>query len=374
MHKINLFLLILLTLICLLIFKVGEAQTRDIYRLSQGEKYANPSLIVNYNPLFFISVHAQPSHDINLSWWNYNRRLKFLKFQTGLFTANKDIDNYLFYGGIGLRVPLTFIFTGRWIEHPGLFISPYFDYMPVENTWNSGVSLEFKTNTLVGDKFGVSGHAFLKFARLSYLNSWYVGGGVGLGIGKTKRMAVRKPVLYFYAADSIRINVKLHFDGELTATWPPYPDKGWEVLITPKNGIVDLLEGYTYDYLFWEGDYDLDTDSLKTGFVVDKEELPKFFREKLQQIGFNAREQNDFITYWFPVLTAEKYLIYFMQNQDCKRIAEYEFSKKPDSFIRLICLFKPVHETPEGFRQQKLIPSEREGFTIVEWGGVELSN
>lgn len=48
-----------------------------------------------------------------------------------------------------------------------------------------------------------------------------------------------------------------------------------------------------------------------------------------------------------------------------------EFSKKPDTIIRILMQFKALNNYVE-VKEQKLETIRREGFTIVEWGGTEI--
>ena len=50
-----------------------------------------------------------------------------------------------------------------------------------------------------------------------------------------------------------------------------------------------------------------------------------------------------------------------------------KFSVKPDTFIRIRMIFEGLDEYRE-VKEQTLMPaSERNGFTVVEWGGTDLS-
>ena len=45
----------------------------------------------------------------------------------------------------------------------------------------------------------------------------------------------------------------------------------------------------------------------KEGFIVKGEDTAKFLEEKLEILGLNEREAEEFIIYWLPKLEANKY-------------------------------------------------------------------
>jgi hypothetical protein len=96
-----------------------------------------------------------------------------------------------------------------------------------------------------------------------------------------------------------------------------------------------------------------------------------FFEEKLAYIGMNSREITDFITFWVPILQEEHYVVKFYQQEACNQLATYNLSRTPDSFLRLYVTFEPTDEM-HVLKEQTLQPIERKGFTLVEWGGMEV--
>ena len=48
-----------------------------------------------------------------------------------------------------------------------------------------------------------------------------------------------------------------------------------------------------------------------------------------------------------------------------------EISPKPDTIIRVLMEYKPLKKYIQ-IEEQKLCSSERNGFTVVEWGGTEI--
>ena len=48
-----------------------------------------------------------------------------------------------------------------------------------------------------------------------------------------------------------------------------------------------------------------------------------------------------------------------------------ELSVEPDTLIRVLMQYKPLDEYIE-VKEQKLTTTERNGFTVVEWGGAEI--
>ena len=59
--------------------------------------------------------------------------------------------------------------------------------------------------------------------------------------------------------------------------------------------------------------------------------------------------------------------------QSKKFYENYELNviPKPDSIIRIFLSIKKL-ETTINIKEQKLVPNERKGFTVIEWGGSNI--
>jgi hypothetical protein len=180
--------------------------------------------------------------------------------------------------------------------------------------------------------------------------------------------AVFKPVLYFYPEKEMDIDIQLQPHGHFTFTYPKY-EKGWSAKISPDGNIK--IAGRNYPYLFWEGQLNrLDSKVRQSGFVVKSEETVSFLEEKLELLGLNEREMTDLITFWAPKLEQNAYnYIHFVTGEDYEQqIAQLNLSQQADTEIRIHLWYAPLEQKIK-VQEQILLPSKREGFTIVEWGG-----
>lgn len=108
------------------------------------------------------------------------------------------------------------------------------------------------------------------------------------------------------------------------------------------------------------------------GFVVKGEDSAAFLEEKLEVLGLNYKEAEEFIIYWLPKLEANKYnYIRFATLEEIEENMPLSVSGNPDSVIRVIMEYKGL-EQPIKVKEQNLTTPERTGFTVVEWGGMEL--
>lgn len=188
------------------------------------------------------------------------------------------------------------------------------------------------------------------------------------------KIMVAKPVIYLYPKVKTEIDLKLNFKGELLTTFPKY-DKNWDVIAEPNGQILDKKTNRYYSSLFWDGIIDLPEEHYKydDGFIVPKEKLTEFFIEKLQHIGLNNQETNDFIQYWLPILERNKYnFIHFLVNEKCDEIADLKVNPKPETSIRIYMEFYGL-ENFINRTEQQLPKTERKGFTLIEWGGADVS-
>ena len=48
-----------------------------------------------------------------------------------------------------------------------------------------------------------------------------------------------------------------------------------------------------------------------------------------------------------------------------------ELSVEPDTLIRVLMQYKPLDKYME-VKEQELVTPDRNGFTVVEWGGTEI--
>lgn len=205
---------------------------------------------------------------------------------------------------------------------------------------------------------------------LKKFNNITIEGGVPSFNNQGGGMFVKKPAIYLYPTKTDTITVKLDFKGQLGTTYPPYND-GWKVIAKPNGEIKNLKDNRTYSYLFWEGSYNFAPEhyDYPYGSVVAKPDLVKFLQEKLSFIGLNNTEINDFIVYWLPELEKNAYsMIYFFINNDIDESAFLQVTPEPETQIRIYMEFKKVDANFKTI-QQEFPHFERNGFTLVEWGG-----
>ena len=180
-----------------------------------------------------------------------------------------------------------------------------------------------------------------------------------------------KPAIYLYPQTPTQVNVTLTLrSGYFTQTIPAYGN-GWHVLARPNGKLTNLADGKTYPYLFWEAMERAPWPETKEGFVVAREDLESFLREKLAYMGLIPAEYEEFIGYWLPILSQNEYsLIYFAGEEYTSRYP-LEIIPAPDSLLRVFMVARAATGN-ENVPQQKLKPFARKGFAVIEWGGTIL--
>ena len=179
-----------------------------------------------------------------------------------------------------------------------------------------------------------------------------------------------KPIIYIYPEEEIELTVKLGKKENITCSYPKYED-GWRVIAKPDGTLIDVTNQRELYALYWEG---IQSEEIveDEGFIVKGEETIEFLEEKLDILGLNARETEEFIIYWLPKLEANKYnYIRFATQEEIDKNMPLEISEEPDTIIRVLMQYKGLEE-PIKIKEQRLEEQKREGFTVVEWGGTEI--
>ena len=177
-----------------------------------------------------------------------------------------------------------------------------------------------------------------------------------------------KPVIYLYPEKETAVSVKLVLNGRLTCTYPEYED-GWKVTASPDGTLTDA-NGQTYNYLYWEGETNVDYD-LSKGFCIKGEDTAKFLEDALEKLGLNRKEANEFIVYWLPLMQDNPYNIISFQTDMYTDAAQLKVNPAPDTLIRVFMAWQEA-DTYVELADQELSAPERNGFTVVEWGGTEI--
>ena len=185
----------------------------------------------------------------------------------------------------------------------------------------------------------------------------------------TRRFA--KPIIYIYPKDEQVVSVKLEKSDLITCSYPKYND-GWEVYAKPNGDLIDLETGNKLYSLYWEG-RNFEIPNYKEGFIVKGEDSSTFLEEKLEVLGLNYKEKEEFIIYWLPKLEKNRYnFIKFVSKEDIDKQMPLEVSPKPDTIIRVYMQFKGLTKPMKNVKEQNLEKIERKGFVVVEWGGTEI--
>ncbi len=182
-----------------------------------------------------------------------------------------------------------------------------------------------------------------------------------------------KPVIYCYPKERTDIHIELGLQGKMLFTYPMY-NQGWDITAYP-DGTISAND-IPYKYLFWEGETKINyqTTSWNEGSIVSKYELLSFMETSLIQMGMTSTEQQDFITYWYPLMAKnEKNYIHFVFNDEYNEYATININPVPDNMLRVYMLWMDATSVNESLLEKQKIPAlKREGFTLVEWGGSEL--
>ncbi len=174
-----------------------------------------------------------------------------------------------------------------------------------------------------------------------------------------------KPVIYLYPETEKKVSVKLSLDGEFLCAYPSYGN-GWEVTAFPDGTLKDS-KGQVYNYLYWEGTNHARWD-MSRGACVKGKDTAAFLEKTLEKMGLTRREANEFIVFWLPLMQNNPYNVISFQTDVYTDSAKLDISPKPDTLIRVFMVWAPAKEKVK-LRPQTFESPQREGFTVVEWGG-----
>ena len=177
-----------------------------------------------------------------------------------------------------------------------------------------------------------------------------------------------KPVIYLYPEEETLVTVRLDSDFRLTTTYPAYED-GWTVTAAPDGTLTDE-SGRKYYCLFWEGLSSWDYD-FSQGFCVRGEDTAAFLEEALRDVGLTDREANEFLIYWLPKMESNAYNLLSFQTAAYTDHARLTVNPQPDTMLQVYLAWKALEE-PVDIEPQTLTAPDRQGFTLVEWGGCQV--
>jgi len=194
-----------------------------------------------------------------------------------------------------------------------------------------------------------------------------------------------KPVVYLYGDEPLtqaKVSLKLN-SSDLTVAWPEADSVTadreyiWDVYAAEDGTLYDT-DGNEYSYIFWEAT-DYGPHDITEGFCVKGSDTAEFLRETLSEIGLTPREYNEFIVYWAPRMQDNAYNLISFEGLDpqdayntaCPLNVTDAEGNPADSMLRVLMTWKAV-DAPVEIEPQSFTTFERNGFTVVEWGGTEL--
>ena len=179
-----------------------------------------------------------------------------------------------------------------------------------------------------------------------------------------------EPIIYLYPVHDQAVQVQVHAKKGIQQSDPPY-DNGWKVLAKPDGKLTHIETGREYPYLFWEGHGPV-SPMRKEGHVVSKEKVGELFDTVLPALGLIKKEIVDFKNVWMPRFNnSQYYFITFIDQAEIDHFAPIEVKPKPDTVIRILMDYRPLNKFKKVTAPKPMSPPERNGFTVVEWGGIQ---
>lgn len=176
-----------------------------------------------------------------------------------------------------------------------------------------------------------------------------------------------KPIIYIYPEQEQNVKVTLGSSDKLLVSYPVY-NNGWNVLAKPDGTLIDNKTNRELYSLYYESENNVNFKIENEGFVISKDEIIPFLEEKLEILGLNPKEQEEFIIYWLPILQKNNYTyIRFATNEEINNNMSLQVEPSPDTMIRVLMIFKGLEEKIN-VKEQLLQKVTRNGYTVVEWG------
>ena len=183
--------------------------------------------------------------------------------------------------------------------------------------------------------------------------------------------AADKPVIYLYPEQEADVHVELELtEADLSTTYPKY-NNGWDVVAYPDGTLLNKADGTHHKYLFWDAVNCRTRFDFSKGFCVAGSDTESFLKEKLTYMGLTEQEMNEFIVYWLPRMEHNAYNLISFQGEAYTNSAKLTITPTPDSECRIFMTYVPL-ENAVDIDPQELSTFERNGFTVVEWGGAEI--
>ena len=176
---------------------------------------------------------------------------------------------------------------------------------------------------------------------------------------------VYKPIMYIYPTSDTNVNVRLADPSVISVSYPKYND-GWNVYAKTDGSLS--VDGKYYYALYWD-ENNKEQNDFSEGFYVTADNAASFLEDKLSKAGLTDREMNEFIMYWLPKLQDNgESIVNFSFTEELQASNAIIVDPAPDSILRVRIHIKKVNGDP-GIKEQEIPSFNRNGFTIVEWGG-----
>lgn len=180
-----------------------------------------------------------------------------------------------------------------------------------------------------------------------------------------------KPIIYIYPTEDTDVTIKVSNPDDLTTTYPKYNNE-WKVKALTDGTLIDS-NNRKYYALYWESENNKKNPIKEDGFIVKGEDSASFLEEKLEILGLNYKERNEFIMYWLPKLESNKYnYIRFQTMDEINDDMGLDINPKPDTLIRVRMEYTGLDKKIK-VKEQSLTKVERHGYTVVEWGGTNIN-
>lgn len=197
-------------------------------------------------------------------------------------------------------------------------------------------------------------------------------------ITQNDNMIAYKPVIYLYPEEETNVLVSLDLNGSISCVYPEFDveeTNTWEVKAYPDGTLIGK-DGSEYSYLFWEGPMNANWDMSK-GYVVKGSDTAVFLKSTLSKMGLTPKEYNDFIVFWLPIMKNNQYNYITFQNEEYTDNAVLNISPKPESVLRVFMAYQAIDKNQADFimknlEEPEITLFERNGFTVVEWGGTQV--